>query len=283
MAVGLFQCELSELGIDNVFVKSAGTAAAYGEPASENALRVMLEEGFCEGAGIDTHMSKPLNAEECEDCFAAVCMTPAHAVAALKFFPPERLIVLAVSDPFGGDIQRYRDCRDEIKAALPGILYKNLLPLILKDGLYSVCPMQKEHSAALEVLEKECFGTAAWSKTALLNELSNKTALFLVATAGRIVFGYVGCHIVLDECTVTNVAVFEQFRRCGIAKTLIETLKNAAQKRGVKKIFLEVRQSNENAKKLYEECGFEQLAIRKGFYSEPKEDADVYVWVCSKA
>ena len=85
--------------------------------------------------------------------------------------------------------------------------------------------------------------------------------------------GYVGAYLAADELSITNVAVFSSYRRCGAANQLMKALDAFAQEKNLYGITLEVRVSNNAAIALYEKNGYEKSGIRKGFYSKPKEDA----------
>ena len=87
------------------------------------------------------------------------------------------------------------------------------------------------------------------------------------------VVGYVGAYLAVDELSITNVAVFSSYRRCGVADGLMKALNLFATERNLYGITLEVRVSNSAAIALYEKNGYEKSGIRKGFYSKPKEDA----------
>lgn len=121
-------------------------------------------------------------------------------------------------------------------------------------------------------LEALCF-SSPWSEAALYDELENESARFLVCKIGDEVAGYVGSLCVLDECSITNVAVFPEFRRQSVGASLIKALCAIAKKEKITSIFLEVRKSNDAACKLYEKCGFSVCGERKNFYSAPTEDA----------
>ena len=68
-------------------------------------------------------------------------------------------------------------------------------------------------------------------------------------------------------------------RRGGIARNLITSAINSAD--GLHTVFLEVRESNTPAVKLYESLGFTRIAVRKGYYDHPKEDAVIYRMILS--
>lgn len=121
-------------------------------------------------------------------------------------------------------------------------------------------------------IEKECF-SSPWSEQGLFSELSNEQAYFYVLEAWGDIAAYMGMHIILDECYITNVAVREGFRRRGFAEALVRNAVKISEENKCYFITLEVRKSNEKAISLYSKCGFEILGERKDFYTEPKENA----------
>ncbi len=132
--------------------------------------------------------------------------------------------------------------------------------------------MNKDHISILAELEKSCF-TQPWSEKSLAEELNNRTAHFLVAEkkTGEIM-GYIGVFVVCESCYISNIAVFPQYRRQGVGKTLINSASETAKKLGAESISLEVRQSNTAAIMLYNMSGFEEVGLRKNFYRDPQED-----------
>ncbi len=77
----------------------------------------------------------------------------------------------------------------------------------------------------------------------------------------------------LDDAELIRIAVDTAYRRQGIGYRLLTALKDEAERRGIHDIILEVRESNEPAKRMYEKAGFVTEGIRKKYYSEPTEDA----------
>ena len=141
----------------------------------------------------------------------------------------------------------------------------------------TVVPMTKEHIPALYEIEKGCFANP-WSEKALIDELSNPAATFLVAVTGdNRVAGYVGMLIAAGEGYFTNVAVSPEFRRQGVADRLLSALANEGTARGLSRLSLEVRVSNAPAIALYEKHGYKRDGIRPGFYRTPTEDAAIYL------
>ncbi len=135
-----------------------------------------------------------------------------------------------------------------------------------------ICPMDISHIDAIEDIEKECFSTP-WTREGIESELSNENARFFVAEYMSEVAGYLGMHIVLDECYIANIAVRERFRRKGIANELLSVGEEKAKEENCAFISLEVRVSNEKAIALYRKRGYNEMGERKNFYSDPTENA----------
>ena len=138
----------------------------------------------------------------------------------------------------------------------------------------NVIPMTADHLDELARLEKVCF-SRPWSRQMLAEELDNACAAFLVALeeGTEKVVGYAGLLVMADEGYITNVAVFPEYRRQGIAGQLLEVFLRFAQANALAFLTLEVRPSNEAAIALYQGYGFEEKGRRKNYYDFPKEDA----------
>lgn len=139
----------------------------------------------------------------------------------------------------------------------------------------TIVEMQQSHIDAIAALEQVCF-SEPWSAAALAEELDNPLAVFLVAMEGDCLLGYVGMHHVLDEGFITNVAVFPDARRRGVACALLAQLAAYGREHSLYRITLEVRVSNTPARTLYEREGYRLDGIRPKFYSQPTEDAAIY-------
>lgn len=127
---------------------------------------------------------------------------------------------------------------------------------------------EEKHLDGVEKIEKTCFAHP-WSREDLKNQIALDTSHFLVATVDGNVAGYMGLQIFGGEGYVTNVAVLPEYRKQGIAESLIrEQMKNK-----MSFITLEVRESNLPAISLYTKCGFKNVGIRPNFYSAPTENA----------
>ena len=78
---------------------------------------------------------------------------------------------------------------------------------------------------------------------------------------------------VLDELHINNLAVLPERRRSGVAMALLERVLGDGAARGALRATLEVRRSNTPALRLYERFGFAVTAVRRGYYTNPDEDA----------
>ena len=101
-------------------------------------------------------------------------------------------------------------------------------------------------------------------------------AQFLVADegSGRIA-GYVVALDAADEGEILNRAVAEAGRRRGLGRALVEAILERLRSRGVRQVYLEVRESNAAARALYTAFGFKEVGRRRAYYRRPVEDAMV--------
>jgi ribosomal-protein-alanine N-acetyltransferase len=87
------------------------------------------------------------------------------------------------------------------------------------------------------------------------------------------VTGFVGMWIMVDEAHVINIAVRERYRGTGIGELLLVSSIDLATKLKASVVTLEVRASNRVAQSLYSKYGFAKAGVRKGYYTDNKEDA----------
>ena len=117
----------------------------------------------------------------------------------------------------------------------------------------------------------------AVEQTGIFFAVNLGNTVFLVAEENNRIIGYIGMYLAMDEGEITNVAVAPVERCHGVGGMLLTELLKIAENKGVARIVLEVRASNDSAIRLYERNGFVQCGMRKGFYEFPKEDAYVMV------
>ena len=135
-----------------------------------------------------------------------------------------------------------------------------------------IVKMTSDHVAQVAQLEQLCF-SAPWSENAVASELTNPLSCWLVAVDGEKVCGYVGSQAVLGEADMMNIAVCPDYRRQGVARSLVEQLIAELKNAGNYQLTLEVRISNAPAIALYEQMGFVEVGRRPKYYAKPTEDA----------
>ncbi len=122
--------------------------------------------------------------------------------------------------------------------------------------------------------------TTPWSEILFFNEIYKqrsiaKVAVIEEACSVQRVVGYICANFVADEGHILNLAVHPDFRKKGIAKTLVENILEELKETECRFLYLEVRASNNAARELYEGFGFSVVGTRKKYYNKPEEDAVV--------
>ncbi|OGO05089.1 MAG: ribosomal-protein-alanine N-acetyltransferase [Chloroflexi bacterium RBG_13_54_9] len=94
-----------------------------------------------------------------------------------------------------------------------------------------------------------------------------------VAATNERILGFAGLWFVAGEAHLTSIAVGESHRREGVGEQLLISAINAALERNAEFVTLEVRVTNSAAQPLYEKYGFHKVGVRRGYYTDNKEDA----------
>lgn len=148
------------------------------------------------------------------------------------------------------------------EAALPAVLVRR---------------MRLEDIEHVSRLERRCY-SLPWSSSAYVTEVGNPSAYYIVAThTDNTVIGYAGMWVVMDELHITTIAVDPSQRGRRIGERLLLDLTEEGIERGASRATLEVRERNTVARRLYEKYGFEDVAIRKNYYSDNGENA-IIMW-----
>ncbi|MEN8143690.1 MAG: ribosomal protein S18-alanine N-acetyltransferase [Gemmatimonadota bacterium] len=135
-------------------------------------------------------------------------------------------------------------------------------------------PMREADLARVVVIEGRSFA-APWSESTFRGLMRRPSASLIAAERGGRLVGYYAMWFAAHEAELGDLVVHPSYRRKGIGGKLLAHALQEAGRRSAKTVFLEVRQSNEAAKALYEAAGFSVLSVRRGYYSMPKEDAIV--------
>ena len=125
----------------------------------------------------------------------------------------------------------------------------------------------------LEV-ESESF-TNPWTRDMYAWELQNRSIchIYVVRTDDCRVAGFCAFWLVFDEIHINNVAMRPRFRSQGIGTRLMHHVLATAKGLGARRATLEVRASNDPARRLYERLGFYVAGTRRNYYTNPVEDA----------
>ena len=137
----------------------------------------------------------------------------------------------------------------------------------------ALAPMALDDLDEVLDIERLSFKTP-WSRAAFRYEITqNRVARCLVIRLGGRLVGYLCLWEIGHEIHITNLAVHPDWRRQGLARSLIQSVLEDARGRGVTLAFLEVRPTNTEALGLYESLGFSVIGRRKGYYFDTGEDA----------
>lgn len=235
--------------------KCESRGLAVGQTAvSENSLKAMQEIGI----DISGHVSKQLTGADIQNFDTIICMSKNHFDYLQSLGVECEILGNGVSDPFGGDIEVYKNCRDEIINAL----YHRFGRVALMD--------ETQLNGVVKI-ENACF-SHPWTEEGIIEALNNRTKFYVFEKDG-VVLGYVGVSVVLDEGYITNIAVLPEYQGMGVGNSLMKKLDDFAKLENLSFISLEVRVSNHKAISLYEKFGYKTEGLRKNFYCDPKEDA----------
>ncbi|MDX6478010.1 MAG: [ribosomal protein S18]-alanine N-acetyltransferase [Gaiellaceae bacterium] len=126
----------------------------------------------------------------------------------------------------------------------------------------------------IEEIEREAYPTP-WSRSMFAGELAKPSSICLGAfdTESDVLVGYLIISRYVDAWHVMNIAVAPSERRRGIAQHLLERLFELTANDSRRGYTLEVRVSNANAIRLYERLGFQARGLRRGYYTDNREDA----------
>ena len=267
MAEGIFNKIAKEKGLP-FFATSCGCATYGGDKASENSVKVCKEIGV----DISAHFSKGLTAEAVENAYKIYPLADSHIRVLKQYFPKKNGIEnsLGISDPFGGNEETYRNCREEICEKIEEI-FEELLNEKCDENFVSFAS-ENDVKNLVDLGEK--YFHDFWDEETLKNYCENYHLILLKSFDEKNeITGYVCGRFIFETAEIDRVVVDEKYRGKGFAKSLINEFEKIAKSKGAFEILLEVRRSNIPAISLYEKCGFEKISERKDYYRNPTEDA----------
>lgn len=135
--------------------------------------------------------------------------------------------------------------------------------------------MEEEDLQAVMEIENLSYPNP-WREMTFRGELYNQPVSFpfvMVHKFQKKIIGYVIFWCIKDRAQINNIAVHPEFRRMGVAETVMRQVLDQIKKTGAGLVTLEVRPSNAAARALYYKLDFEVLGIRENYYHNPPEDA----------
>ena len=154
-------------------------------------------------------------------------------------------------------------------------------------GLSNIIPVNLYHARVLSALHQVCF-SSGWAEKDITGLLKTPGAAALAALSGTETFydpgstnvpvGFILYRCAADECEIITLCVRPENRRQGIARRLLSVLEGILVGCGVVNVFLEVKENNISALKLYEGAGYVHTGRRKDYYQNEagRRDALLY-------
>ena len=272
MAEYIFRDFLFKKKENDIYCESAGICAKSGEKASENAVLALKDLHL----DLTKHRSRNILEINLKNYDVFAVMNVDHLTVLNDLaINTDKIYVLnkkngGIVDPFGGNIKVYKKTVEDLISSFDDF-YKFIKKInILKNASLTLAkPCDVENIYAIE---QESYSDP-WSKSSILSEILNKYTYFVILKQNDILLGYACIRLNIDEAEIFKLTTNPRFRKMGIAKILLQNLVYFAKKNGLKKILLEVRESNLSAIKLYKYFDFKKIFVRKNFYSSPLEDA----------
>ncbi len=170
--------------------------------------------------------------------------------------------------------RKLEEKRETERAAARKAAEETIFELPPEDEEITYRNADERDAEELAKLDALCFKTA-WSTESFDGELDPaKNSVYRVAVNSQgSIIGFAGVMCIFDEGEVNRVAVSSLYRGRRIAVKLMDDIIKAAEEKGVRKMFLEVREANRTAIALYKENGFRVTGKRENYYRETGENA----------
>ena len=133
--------------------------------------------------------------------------------------------------------------------------------------------------SAIKALEQHSASGAHWNPKqyeSLISASSRRSVLVIEDTSKQIIEGFLVARNSDGEWEIENVVVSDHSRRRGLGTRLLSEFLNHARQQAASAVFLEVRETNREARALYQKLHFKQIGRRKSYYRDPEEDAILY-------
>ena len=143
---------------------------------------------------------------------------------------------------------------------------------VLKPN-YQFRPMTERDLDAIMEIEPHIY-SHPWTRGNFADSLKSAHSAWVLVQDANII-GYALMMMVLDEAHLLNLSISQSYQKQGLGRLLLEHMIQIAQDLKAANMFLEVRASNISAIALYENIGFNEMAVRRGYYPahHGREDA----------
>lgn len=129
--------------------------------------------------------------------------------------------------------------------------------------------MTLEDLEVIEEMEKDLFGSSAWSLESYKTDLlDNPYSYYHIIEENGAIVGYCGYFALYENAEILTIGVKKQSQGQGFGKMMMDLMIDGAISKGAEVMSLEVRVSNERAIKLYQSYGFETVGIRPRYYKD---------------
>lgn len=137
----------------------------------------------------------------------------------------------------------------------------------------SIRTLRAEDARAVTEILREAREAVFWPESSVREALGWQGALALASEASGKLRGFLIGRQAGDEAEILNLAVETKSRRRGEGAALLKAAVQEFRARGVSRVFLEVRESNEAGAAFYGKHGFSKVGRREGYYQDPEEAA----------
>lgn len=127
-----------------------------------------------------------------------------------------------------------------------------------------------------EICAIELQSPSPWNDASLRQELLREHGVQYLLVDCDTIVAWVAFQVLGPEAELLKIAVASDYRRRGLALFFLNEITKKLMEKGVEEIFLEVREKNTPASKLYEKIGFNKIGIRKNYYQKPQDNALLY-------
>jgi ribosomal-protein-alanine N-acetyltransferase len=133
-------------------------------------------------------------------------------------------------------------------------------------------PIETAAENLWQLCEKSYQHKSPWTKEQFDVDLTQELTDYCVWIEANQWKGFISYQKILDEIEISHVVIHQKFQGEGLGSQLLDHAILLFKEQGINSVFLEVRESNEGARRLYERKGFGLLNRRKNYYTRPKED-----------